>query len=126
VSDPGRETPASPIRESPRELLAFVTATRPDWGEDETWTAILACKTAGFDWSRIALGMVILAHRDETPPTRPRELWDDVRGLRDRPKPGVPLDPDAKAAAIAACRTVTDSRRHGTGGQPVLAEGRDP
>lgn len=115
------------IREAPRELLAFVTATRPDWGEDETWTAILACKTAGFDWSRIALGMVLLAHRDETPPTRPRELWDDVRGLRDRPGTGAPLDPDVKAGLFAELAAKNDAYRRGaTGPQAVLPEGRDP
>jgi hypothetical protein len=115
------------IFEAPRELVEFVCATRLDWTQDETMTAIGACRTAGFDWSRIALGMVVLALRDETPPTRPRELWGDVWDSRSRTGPAGSLDPDARAAAIAACQVVTDSRRHGvTGGQQVLAEGDDP
>lgn len=115
------------IVDAPRELAAFVCATRPDWTEDETMTAIGACRTAGFEWPRIALGMVVLALRDETPPTRPRELWGDVWDSRSRTGPAGSLDPDAKAAAIAACQVVTESRRHAaTGGQPVLAEGDDP
>jgi hypothetical protein len=69
--------------------------------------------------------MVVLALRDETPPTRPQELWGDVWGSRSRTGPAGSLDPDAKAAAIAACQVVTDSRRApaATGGQPVLGEG---
>ena len=118
------------IREAPRELLAFVRAVRGDWGEDETAAAVQACRTAGFDWSRIALGMVILALRDDTPPTRPRELWDDVRGLRDRPGTGAPLDPKVKADLFADLRERgPGTLRHGTGGQPVLPvlpEGRGP
>jgi hypothetical protein len=116
------------IFESPRELVAFVCAMRADWTEDETLTAIQACRTAGHDWSRIALGMVVLALRDETPPNRPRELWDDVWGSRSRTGPGGQLDPDAKARAVAACEAASDAIRHpaATGPLPVLPEGRDP
>jgi hypothetical protein len=115
------------ISESPRELVAFVCATRCDWTEDETMTAIAACRTAGHDWSRIALGMVVLALRDETPPTRPQELWGDVWGSRSRTGPGAPLDPGVKAELFATFEAASDAHRHpATGGQPVLAEGRDP
>jgi hypothetical protein len=111
------------IFEAPHELVAFVCETRRDWTQDETATAIAACRTAGHDWSRIALGMVVLALRDETPPTRPGELWADVWGSRSRTGPGGQLDPAAKAKAFAACEAA-DSRRHaGTGAQPALREG---
>ena len=123
------------ISEAPRKLVEFVCATRPDWTEDETQTAIQACRTAGHDWSRIALGMVVLALRDETPPTRPRELWGDVWGSRSRTGPGAPLDPDVKAGLLDRFAAVTDAYRHGaTGPQPALTaeaeealrEARDP
>jgi hypothetical protein len=116
------------IFESPRELVAFVCATRRDWTEDETLTAIQACRTAGHDWSRIALGMVVLALRDETPPNRPRELWDDVWGSRSRTGPAARLDPAAKAELFATFAAASDAIRHpaATGPLPVLPEGRDP
>jgi hypothetical protein len=115
------------IFESPRELLAFVCGMRRDWDPDETWTAILAARTAQYGWPRIVRALIDLALRDEPTPTRPRELWDDVRGLRSLPGTGAPLDPGVKERLIADCQAVTDSYRHGTtGGQPVLAEGRDP
>jgi hypothetical protein len=119
--------PVTEIFESPRELVAFVCATRRDWTEDETQNAIQACRTAGHDWSRIALGMVVLALRDETPPTRPRELWGDVWGSRSRTGPGGRLDPAAKAQAIADCQAAAESLRQPavTGGQPALREGGD-
>ena len=115
------------ISEAPRKLVEFVCATRLDWTEEETQTAIQACRTAGHDWSRIALGMVVLALRDETPPTRPRELWGDVWGSRSRTGPGAALDPGVKERLIADCEAAAESLRHpATGGQPVLAEGSDP
>jgi hypothetical protein len=69
------------IREAARELLAFACGTRPDWTAEETWNAIHAAKTAGLDWDKLSLRLMAIAFREETPPTRPRELWDFARGL---------------------------------------------
>jgi len=91
------------IRESPRELLALVTAMREDWSPEETWTAILACKTANHEWPRIARKLVDLALKDEDPPTRPGELWDEIRGVKSPAGTGGRLDPEARARAIEAC-----------------------
>lgn len=105
-------------QESDRGLLYFVCATRPDWTREETWAAIYAAKTAGLPWDRLVLRLIDIAFRVETPPTRPRELWDDVRGLRDRaPVPGR-LDADVKAALLAdlAVRGPASARRPGGGG----------
>jgi hypothetical protein len=116
------------IFESPGKLREFVCDMRHDWSPDETATAIQACRTAGHDWSRIALGMVVLALRDETPPNRPRELWDDVWGSRSRTGPAARLDPAAKAELFATFAAASDAIRHpaATGPLPVLPEGRDP
>jgi hypothetical protein len=115
------------IRESPGKLCEFVCDMRPDWDAGETDRAILAARTAQYDWARIVLALVGLAVRDEPAATRPGDLWDHVRGIGPVRVPGAPLDPDVKERLLADCRAVTDSHRHGaTGGQPVLAEGRDP
>ena len=121
------------IREASRELLALVTAMREDWSPEETWTAILACKTAGRDWKLIATRLVAIAIRDDTPPSHPRELWDDVRGVLDRPAPPGRLDPEARAKVLADIQAVTDARKTGpqpalrvTGELEFLREGPDP
>lgn len=116
------------IFESPRRLLDLVCDMRRDWDPEETWTAILAAKTAGLPWPRIVRGLVDLAIRDEEPPTRPRELWDDVRGIRLPAGTRARLDPGVKERLLADCAAATDSRRQeaATGGQQVLAEGHDP
>jgi len=107
------------IREAPRELLALVTAMREDWSAEETWTAILACKTAGREWKLIVTRLVAIAVRDDTPPSHPRELWDDVRGVLDRREPGS-LDPEARAKVLADIQAATDSRNRATGPQARL------
>jgi hypothetical protein len=93
----------SPVREAPRELLALACAVRPDWDEAEVWNAMHAAKTAGLDWTRLALRLMGIALRVETPPTRPRELWDFARGITskaaERPPPA-----EHVAGAIAALR----------------------
>lgn len=115
MSDPGTETA---VREAPRELLAFACAVRPDWTREETWAAIYAAKTAGLDWTRLALRLMGIALREEFPPTSPRELWDYARGITSkaagRPPPADYL---AAKAAITA---------RATGPQPALTEGDDP
>lgn len=132
------------IREAPRELLALVCAMRTDWGIDETRTAILASRTAGREWKHIAVRLVDIALRDETPPTRPAELWDDLRGVSARIPASAAAGPglsreerdELRANALAAC--VAASEKHGireTGPQPALRdsgpieslrEGHDP
>lgn len=105
------------IREAPRELLNLACAIRPDWTREETWAAIYAAKTAGLPWERLVMRLLGIALRDEDPPTRPRELWDDVRGLRDLPGTGAPLDPGVKARLLAdiAAKSVPVARRPDTG-----------
>lgn len=110
------------IREAPRELRALVTAMRQDWTTEETWTAILACKTAGRDWKLIVTRLVAIALRDDTPPSRPRELWDDIRGVLDRPAPAGRLDPEARAKVLADIQAATDARDRQTGPQPSLRD----
>jgi hypothetical protein len=111
------------IRESPRELLALACAMRQDWTTEETWTAILACKTAGFEWSRIVRKLVDLALKDEEgPPTRPGELWDAVRGIKSLPGTGAPLDPAVKAELFGRLAAVSDARNSATGPQPMLRQ----
>ncbi|HMG64530.1 MAG TPA: hypothetical protein VK599_16425 [Streptosporangiaceae bacterium] len=104
-------------REAPRELLSLACATRPDWTREETWNAIHAARTAGLEWDRLALRLMAIAFREETPPTSPRELWDAVRGLRDLPGTGAP--PGAGYLAVKA------AKGWGTGGQPALTEGNE-
>lgn len=94
-------------REAERELIAFARATRPDWTQQETWAAVYAARTAGLEWARLAIRLVDIAFSDEEPPTRPRELWDDVRGLRGQPRNGVPLDPDVKARLLEDLKSKT-------------------
>lgn len=109
------------IREAPRELLALACAIRRDWTTEETWTAILACKTAGFEWSRIVRKLVDLALKDEEgPPTRPGELWDAIRGIKSPAGAGGRLDPEARARAIEACEA--SPWRRATGPQSVLRQ----
>jgi len=126
------------VREAPRELLAFVCATREDWSHEETWAAMHAAKTAGLDWTRLALRLMGIALREETPPTSPRELWDFARGITSkaasRPPPA-----EHVAGAIAALRAgdyaaawsathdgaVPPQIARATGEQKVLTEGND-
>jgi hypothetical protein len=129
----------SPVREAPRELLALACAVRPDWDEGETWNAMHAAKTAGLDWTRLALRLMGIALRVETPPTRPRELWDFARGITIASQ-GRPPPSDGHAAAIAALKSgdyaaawsathegaVPAQIARVTGGQPVLAEDDNP
>lgn len=103
-------------REAARELLIFACATRPDWTAEETWNAIHAARTAGLDWDKLALRLTGIALREETPPTRPRELWDFARGLTTKAT-GVP--PAAGYLAVKA------ARGWGTGEQPVLTDNND-
>ena len=136
MTDPDSE---SPVREAPRELLALACAVRPDWDEAETWNAMHAAKTAGLDWTRLALRLMGIALRVETPPTRPRELWDFARGITskaaERPPPAEHVA-GAIAAIIAGDYAAAWSATHEgavpaqiarvTGGQPVLAEDDNP
>ena len=94
-------------REAPRELLNLACAIRADWTHEETWAAIYAARTAGLEWRRIVTRLVDIAFSDEEPPTRPRELWDDVRGMWNQPGTGVPLDPDVKARLLAELKSKT-------------------
>ena len=106
-------------QESTRGLLYFACLTRPDWTREETWSAIYAAKTAGLPWDRLVRRLLDIAFRVETPPTRPRELWDDARGVRDRVVPGQ-LDPEVRARLLAdlAARGPVAGPRHGGGGDP--------
>jgi hypothetical protein len=136
VTDPDSE---SPVREAPRELLALACAVRPDWDEAETWNAMHAAKTAGLDWTRLALRLMGVALRVETPPTRPRELWDFARGITIASQ-GRPPPSDGHAAAIAALKSgdyaaawsathegaVPAQIARVTGGQPVLTDDDNP
>lgn len=89
-------------REAPRELLNLACATRDDWTREETWAAIYAARAAGLEWDRLVLRLLTIALRAEEPPTRPRELWDDMRGIRGgQPGTGAPLDPAVKARLLA-------------------------
>ena len=111
------------IREAPRQLLWLVCEMRADWTREETWNAIHAARTAGRDWRGIVTRLVGIALRDETPPTRPRELWDDVRGIRTPAVTRTRLDPEVKAELFAELQAVTEAHRHGTTGpQPRLTE----
>jgi hypothetical protein len=91
------------VREASRELLDLACATRPDWTREETWNAIHAARTAGLDWERLALRLLGIAFRKESPPSRPGELWDFARGITtkaaERPPPA-----EHVAGAIAALR----------------------
>lgn len=109
------------IREAPRELVALALAIRPDWTEAETWSAVLACKTASFEWAKIARGLVNLALRDEPVPTSPRDLWAAMRGLRSQPGTGSGPDPSGEGGAdyLAAKAAM---RARATGPQPVLGQ----
>lgn len=89
------------IREATRELLNLACAVRGDWSREETWAAIYAAKTAGLPWDRLLMRLLGIALRDEDPPTSPRELRDDVRGVRDLPGTGAPLDPGVRARLLA-------------------------
>jgi hypothetical protein len=123
------------VREAPRELLAFACAVRPDWDRDDVWNAMHAAKTAGLDWTRLALRLMGIALREETPPTRPRELWDFARGITtkaaERPPPAEHVA-GAIAAIIAGDYAAAWTATHEgavppqiarvTGGQPVLTE----
>jgi hypothetical protein len=91
------------VREAPRELLDFACATRPDWTREETWNAMHAAKTAGLDWTRLALRLMGIALREETPPTSPRELWDFARGITSKAA-SPPPPAEHVAGAIAALR----------------------
>lgn len=108
LSDPEDADGGEPgPRKAERELIAFACATRPDWTQQETWAAVYAARTAGLDWARLAARLVDIAFREEETPTRPRELWDDVRGLRNLPGTGVPLDPDVKARLLEELKSKT-------------------
>jgi hypothetical protein len=127
------------VREAPRELLAFACAVRPDWDRDDVWNAMHAAKTAGLDWTRLALRLMGIALREETPPTRPRELWDFARGITIASQ-GRPPPSDGHAAAIAALKSgdyaaawsathegaVPAQIARVTGGQPVLTDDDNP
>jgi hypothetical protein len=131
---PADESAPSAVREAPRELLALVCAMRSDWTTEETWSAILACKTASFEWHRITRGLVDLALRDEPVPTRPKDLWAAIRGLRSLPGTGSGPDPTgeggadylAAKAAMAARATGPQARLTATGELEFLREGPDP
>lgn len=109
------------LRECPALLVEFTTAMREDWTADETWAAIIACKTAGFEWPRIARGLIDLALTDEPVPTKPRDLWNARRGLRSLPGTGTlpelggPGGSDYLAAKAAM-------KARATGPQAVLTE----
>jgi hypothetical protein len=118
VTDPGAES-APPWRENPRSLLKFVTDTRPDWSAEETWNAMLAAKTAGLPWDKLALRLMTIAFREEDPPTKPRELWNFARGITSKAA-GRP--PAADYLAVKAAKGWMST----TGGQEVLREGHDP
>lgn len=119
------------IRECPELLIVFTTSTRLDWTADEVWAAITACRTAGYDWGRIARGLVELALKDEAVPTKPRDLWNAVRGLRSMPGTGGTPD---RSGAGGADYLAVKARTFGTGPQPALTadaeealrEGHDP
>jgi hypothetical protein len=133
MSAPGNE-PA--VREAPRELLDLACATRPDWTRDEVWNSMHAAKTAGLDWTRLALRLMGIALREEVPPTSPRELWDFARGITtkaaERPPPAEHVAA-AVAAIIAGDYASAWSATHegavppqiarATGPQQVLTEG---
>jgi hypothetical protein len=113
----------SDIQECPALLVEFTTAMRGDWTHDETWQAITACKTAGFEWARIARGLVDLALRDEAVPTRPRDLWAAVRGLRSLPGTGtLPETGGQGGAEYLAAKAAITARTGMTGPQAVLRE----
>lgn len=135
MTSPAEDSPP-PWQENPRALLAFACATRPDWTRDETWNAMHAAKTAGLAWDKLALRLMVIAFRVETPPTRPRELWDFARGITSRA--GARAGPaDHVAGAIAAIisgdydtayMATHDGAapvRRVTGGQPALTEDND-
>lgn len=109
------------IRECPALLVEFTTAMREDWTGDEVWAAITACKTAGYEWARIARGLVGLALADEPVPTKPRDLWAGRRGLKSPPGTGTLPDPSGSGGAeyLAAKAAM---RARVTGPQPVLRE----
>jgi len=83
--------------EAPRELLDLACATRPDWDREEAWQALHACHAAGWTWDRTLKRVTGLLLRDDG---EPRELRDDARATRTGHAGH--LDPDAKAAAVAA------------------------
>jgi hypothetical protein len=137
VTDPDDESPPQ-WQESARGLLNFACDTRLDWTREEVWNSIHAAKTAGLEWDKLALRLMGIAFRQETPPTRPRELWDFARGITskaaERPPPAGHV-----AGAIAALRAgdyaaawsathdgaVPPQIARVTGGQPVLTEDND-
>ena len=123
------------ITEATAQLVDLVCAMRGDWADADAHAAILAAKTAGTPWPRIARSLVDLASRDENPPTSPRDLWNDIRGIKAAAGPGAPLDPKLKARVFADIQAVTDARNRATAPQPalrltgeleLLREGPDP
>lgn len=110
------------IREAPRKLVEFVCDTRPDWTPEETWTAVLACKTANFDWPRIVRKLIDLALQDEPVPTSPRDLWAAMRGIKSPAGAVGRLDPAVKAEVLGRIAKVTDARNRGTGPMTVLRQ----
>jgi hypothetical protein len=110
------------IREAPRKLVEFVCDTRSDWTPEETWTAVLACKTANFDWPRIVRKLIDLALQDEPVPTSPRDLWAAMRGIKSPAGAVGRLDPAVKAETLARLARVNDARNRATGPMAALRQ----
>lgn len=86
-----------PCREAPRELEALCVATRPDWGQQETWAALHACHAAGWPWDRVLKRVTALLLREGS---EPRELRDEARATR----PPADTGPQVFARGLAAVR----------------------
>jgi hypothetical protein len=95
------------ICEAPRELLALAVAVRPDWDRDEAWDALLACRAAGWEFTRTLLATVRLLVREDA---EPREL---VHASRPPLAPGQPgtLDAALRAEALQAAEAATKAQR---------------
>jgi hypothetical protein len=96
------------IREAPRELLALAVAMREDWDRDETWNALLACRAAGWEFTRTALETVRLLVRLDS---EPRELRHASKPPIAAPEHPGSLDADLRAQALAAAEAATEAQR---------------
>lgn len=94
------------LSDAPRELLALACASREDWNRDETWSAILAAKHAGWPFARIVREITRLLLIDDSGPRELRFAAGETRTTA----PGT-LPEDLRAQALAACEDASEAIR---------------
>jgi hypothetical protein len=96
------------VREAPRELLALAAAMRGDWDRDETRDALLACRAAGWEFTRTVLAVARLLVREDS---APRELVHACKPPFAAPgRPGS-LDAGLRSEALQAAEAATKAQR---------------